>query len=85
MYYVDMDKIPKKLVAASVILLSLLCFFLWTQFLDAKVRGNITCSSFTSQPEAQARYNSDKKHFAKLDGNDRDGKVCESLPKEPPL
>jgi hypothetical protein len=41
------------------------------------------CSDFSSQAQAQAWYNTYFPSFgdvANLDGNDRDGLVCESLP-----
>jgi hypothetical protein len=39
--------------------------------------GKVTCADFSAQAEAQAAYNAG---YTNLDGNDNDGKACESLP-----
>jgi len=42
--------------------------------------GNLNCSDFSSQAEAQAFYDADPSDPSGLDGNDNDGIPCESLP-----
>jgi hypothetical protein len=37
----------------------------------------VTCADFKTQAAAQQAYNAG---YKKLDGNDKDGKACESLP-----
>ncbi len=44
---------------------------------DSNSDGKITCSDFNYQHEAQQAYNAG---YTNLDGNDNDGKACESLP-----
>jgi uncharacterized protein YraI len=44
---------------------------------DANGDGKVTCKDFYSQAEAQAAYESG---YSRLDGNDKDGFACESLP-----
>ena len=45
--------------------------------------GDKNCSDFTYQEEAQAVYDQDPTDPNGLDGNDNDGKACESLPHRP--
>lgn len=42
-----------------------------------KPDGQVTCEDFRTQPEAQKAYEAG---YTDLDGNDRDGLACESLP-----
>ncbi|MBA2693109.1 MAG: thermonuclease family protein [Rubrobacter sp.] len=44
------------------------------------VGGDLNCSDFATQAEAQAVYDTDPSDPNGLDGNDGDGVVCESLP-----
>jgi micrococcal nuclease len=44
------------------------------------VGGDLNCSDFATQAEAQAVYDADPSDPNGLDGNDGDGVVCESLP-----
>jgi hypothetical protein len=44
---------------------------------DRNGDGKVTCADFSTQAEAQAAYDAGQRQ---LDGNDRDGKACESLP-----
>jgi Excalibur calcium-binding domain len=39
--------------------------------------GKVTCADFSTQAEAQQAYNAG---YTQLDGNDNDGRACESLP-----
>jgi hypothetical protein len=39
--------------------------------------GKVTCADFQTQAAAQQAYNAG---YTKLDGNDKDGKACETLP-----
>lgn len=39
--------------------------------------GKVTCADFSTQAEAQEAYNAG---YTRLDGNDNDGRACESLP-----
>ena len=39
--------------------------------------GKVTCADFSTQSEAQSAYNAG---YTRLDGNDNDGRACESLP-----
>ena len=41
---------------------------------------NLNCDNFATQEEAQAVFNADPSDPNGLDGNDNDGKACESLP-----
>lgn len=59
----------------SVIIIVAAFFFSNKDIVSAK---KVTCSSFTSQKEAQAMFDSDKIKYKRLDG-DHDGKACESL------
>ena len=42
--------------------------------------GDLDCSDFATQAEAQAEYDRDQSDPNELDGEDNDGIVCESLP-----
>ena len=44
---------------------------------DSNGDGKVTCGDFQTQAAAQQAYNAG---FTNLDGNDNDGKACESLP-----
>ncbi len=77
----DLTKMPKRLTLVTIILLALLFFFLWTQFIIAKTEEKILCSSFSTQSEAQKAYDWNPIKYARLDGYDQDKKVCESLPR----
>jgi len=44
---------------------------------DSNGDGKVTCGDFNSQAAAQRAYNAG---YTNLDGNDNDGKACESLP-----
>lgn len=44
---------------------------------DSNGDGKVTCADFQTQAAAQQAYNAG---YIKLDGNDKDGKACESLP-----
>lgn len=44
---------------------------------DTNGDGKVTCADFKTQAAAQEAYNAG---YTKLDGNDKDGKACESLP-----
>jgi hypothetical protein len=44
---------------------------------DSNGDGKVTCADFQTQAAAQQAYNAG---YANLDGNDKDGKACESLP-----
>jgi hypothetical protein len=44
---------------------------------DSNGDGNITCGDFNTQAAAQQAYNAG---YTQLDGNDNDGRACESLP-----
>lgn len=44
---------------------------------DKNGDGKVTCADFKTQAQAQAALNAG---YKKLDGNDGDGKACESLP-----
>jgi len=44
---------------------------------DTNGDGKVTCADFQTQAAAQAAYNAG---YTKLDGNDKDGKACETLP-----
>jgi hypothetical protein len=39
--------------------------------------GKVTCADFQTQAAAQRAYNAG---YTNLDGNDNDGRACESLP-----
>ena len=42
--------------------------------------ADLNCSNFTYQEDAQAEYNKDTSDPNGLDGDDNDGRACESLP-----
>jgi len=44
---------------------------------DRNGDGRVTCDDFSTQAEAQIAYNAG---HTRLDGNDNDGRACESLP-----
>ena len=44
---------------------------------DRNGDGSVTCKDFSSQAQAQRAYNAGNFN---LDGNDNDGRACESLP-----
>ena len=48
--------------------------------LTAPLANNLDCPDFKYQEDAQAIYNADPSDPNHLDGNDKDGIVCESLP-----
>jgi micrococcal nuclease len=47
---------------------------------DARRGGDLDCSDFSTQEEAQAILDQDHGDPNRLDGSDRDGMACESLP-----
>lgn len=44
---------------------------------DTNGDGRVTCADFQTQAQAQEAFNAG---YTRLDGNDNDGKACESLP-----
>ncbi|MGH4011162.1 MAG: excalibur calcium-binding domain-containing protein, partial [Pseudonocardiaceae bacterium] len=65
-------------VAAAAILAAAASFPLTG---TALAQGDLDCSDFTTQEEAQAAYEQDTSDPHNLDGDD-DGVACESLPHE---
>ena len=51
--------------------------------LATPLAANLNCSDFKYQEDAQAVYDQDPSDPNGLDGNDNDGKACESLPHRP--
>jgi LPXTG-motif cell wall-anchored protein len=52
---------------------------------QAQAQGDLDCSDFDTQQEAQAVFDADPSDPHGLDGSDGDGIVCESLPDGPPV
>ncbi|WP_290056657.1 calcium-binding protein [Amycolatopsis solani] len=51
--------------------------------LATPLAGDLDCSDFKYQEDAQAVYDQDPSDPNGLDGDDKDGKACESLPPRP--
>lgn len=81
MIYFDPSKVPKSILIGCLVIFLALIAFTVVNYSVATSYQIETCRMFGSQQEAQDKYNSNKKRYAKLDGFDHDGHVCESLPK----
>lgn len=81
MIYLNPKRIPIKIVVFALIILVILCVLTTAQISLAMNNQRVTCKFFNTQADAQGAYNNDPKRYATLDGYDKDGKVCEFLPK----
>lgn len=81
MIYLDIKKIPFHIVALIGSIIAALIVLTWVNITIAQTNQKITCSLFETQREAQQKYDQDPTKYAKLDGYDKDGMVCESLKK----
>lgn len=81
MIYLDLKKLPKKIIILSIIFFLIFFFIIGVRIAISIQEQRLTCALFATQFEAQQAYNSDPKRYAKLDGYDHDGVVCENLPK----
>lgn len=79
--YINVDKIPRKVLYLIIAVVAFTIFSTIVCIVKAQTEQKIVCALFDTQAEAQNKFNTDPKRYAKLDGYDKDGKVCEGLPK----
>lgn len=83
MIYVDSTKLPKQIIAWSLIAVLVLGVIVGvvatTKIAVMANNQRITCALFDTQEAAQQKYNSNPERFSNLDGYDKDGIVCEYL------
>lgn len=70
--------VKRKTLAICYATLFLLVAFSIPEAEHVYAESKINCGAFPSRLNAQIAYNSDPIFYARLDGRDKDGKVCET-------